>query len=47
MWCIIAQPLLWMWLSLLIQCAAENLVGIKVLFLYFNSVSIVSKSPIQ
>jgi hypothetical protein len=47
MWCIVALLLSWMWLSLLIQCAAENFVGIKLLFLYFNSVSIMSKSPIQ
>jgi len=30
-----------------IKCAAENFVGIKLLFLYFNSVLIVSKFLIQ
>jgi len=47
MWCIVAVPLSWMWFILLIQCAAKNFVGIKSQFLYFNSVSIVSKPPIQ
>jgi len=36
MWCIVALPLSWMWLSLLIQCAAENFVGIKVLFVHIS-----------